>query len=165
MADVMTFASIGRIFCVKASAFSQSGRLEGFQANLARAWCRADCDLTALASALCAATVPADLAASRIRSPWKVAAHDPQFRSEPRRVLQEARQSDLELTRAVTAYGLEFGLFGDRRAQLLVAYGRLRWTNFVIEAASQRGQPAALFQCLGTRWLLPLVSRRRIERL
>src|SRR6516164_7768233 len=68
---------------MNASGVSQSGRLEGSQAEIAVAWRRRDCDTSAFASALCAATVPADLAASRICSLWKVAAHDPQyFRSE-----------------------------------------------------------------------------------
>ena len=52
--------------------------MDGSQADLARALCRADCDLSAFALALCAATLP-DLAASRISSLWKVAAQDPQY--------------------------------------------------------------------------------------
>ena len=46
-------------------------------ADLAVAWCRADCDRTVFALALCAPSVPADLAASRICSLWKIAAREP----------------------------------------------------------------------------------------
>jgi hypothetical protein len=79
VADVVTFASNGRIFSVKVSAFNQSGRVEGSQEEIPTAWRCRDCDAVAFASALCAAAVPADLAASRICSLWKMGAQDPQY--------------------------------------------------------------------------------------
>jgi hypothetical protein len=71
MADVVTFASNGWILSMSASGVSQSGRADGSHVEIAAAWRRRDCDAMALALALCAATVPLDLAASRICSLWK----------------------------------------------------------------------------------------------
>ena len=81
-------------FCMNLSGVSQSGRVAGSQAEIPAAWRRRDCDASALDFTLCAATVPADLAASRICSLWNVAAHDPQYFRSARIYVPQILQMD-----------------------------------------------------------------------